>query len=176
MDQIKKSIESISREDNADILIKGKALPIGTIKKRPNGNFIKTASGWKYHSKHDKNQKAQASEKKSERPQRHQFNSQQEYEKKLLSHTGPGGGNQDKGKSPDGISESMLKKVNLADNHLEGKVFNIGKGARLRVDSVKGDIAKITKIDKFNNTSTHEVSVKDNSGEGGLFSYKEIKK
>lgn len=29
---------------------KGRALPIGTIKQRPNGNFIKTTNGWKYHS------------------------------------------------------------------------------------------------------------------------------
>ncbi len=35
-----------------DELIKAKAVPIGTIRKRPNGNFIKTAAGWKYHSSH----------------------------------------------------------------------------------------------------------------------------
>lgn len=44
----------------SDLLEKGKALPIGTIKKRPNGNFIKTASGWKYHSAANKQSKPQA--------------------------------------------------------------------------------------------------------------------
>ena len=36
-------------------LYKGKALPNGTIRKRPNGNFIKTSQGWKYHSPLDSN-------------------------------------------------------------------------------------------------------------------------
>ena len=30
---------------------KGKSLPVGTIKKRGPNNFIKTATGWKYHSR-----------------------------------------------------------------------------------------------------------------------------
>lgn len=52
MDQIQKAIEcnQLHREEQIEIIEKGKALPIGTIKKRPNGNFIKTAQGWKYHS------------------------------------------------------------------------------------------------------------------------------
>ena len=37
-----------------DTFSKGKALPNGTIRKRPNGNFIKTPMGWKYHSKNAK--------------------------------------------------------------------------------------------------------------------------
>lgn len=33
---------------------KAKELPMGTIKDRPNGKFIKTVEGWKYHGKLDK--------------------------------------------------------------------------------------------------------------------------
>lgn len=39
-----------STTSTIDVIQKAKALPIGTIKKRPNGMFIKTANGWKYHS------------------------------------------------------------------------------------------------------------------------------
>ncbi len=38
--------------EDPDELIKAKAVPVGTIRKRPNGMFIKTAMGWKYHSSH----------------------------------------------------------------------------------------------------------------------------
>jgi len=57
MDQIQKSIQAnrLGIEENIDAISKGKALPIGTIKKRSNGNFIRTATGWKYHSKVSKN-------------------------------------------------------------------------------------------------------------------------
>lgn len=53
MDQIKKAIldKHLSVADRIlDSFEKAAALPIGTIKRRPNGNFIKTADGWKYHS------------------------------------------------------------------------------------------------------------------------------
>lgn len=35
----------------AQEIVKGKTLPVGTIKKRGPNNYIKTASGWKYHSR-----------------------------------------------------------------------------------------------------------------------------
>jgi hypothetical protein len=52
MDQIQKAIQAnlIRRQDNLDAISKGRVLPVGTIKERSNGNFIKTADGWKYHS------------------------------------------------------------------------------------------------------------------------------
>lgn len=53
MNDIQKALEIryLNLQDEFDVLEKAKALPIGTIKKRSNGNFIKTAQGWKYHSK-----------------------------------------------------------------------------------------------------------------------------
>ena len=51
-DQLTKSESQLDALD--DILEKGKALPIGTIKKRGPNNFIKTAVGWKYHSRANK--------------------------------------------------------------------------------------------------------------------------
>jgi hypothetical protein len=53
MDQISKSLQArrLGIEENIDAISKGQTLPVGTIRKRPNGNFIKTANGWKYHSK-----------------------------------------------------------------------------------------------------------------------------
>lgn len=49
---------------------KGRALPIGTIKKRPNGNFIKTANGWKYHSSANK---STSNEQSSDKLTKEQF-------------------------------------------------------------------------------------------------------
>lgn len=57
MDEVRKSIQSRRsaqldqiQSQFTDELEKARGLPIGTIRKRPNGNFIKTADGWKYHS------------------------------------------------------------------------------------------------------------------------------
>jgi len=53
MDQIRKAIlqQQLERAENiAETFEKGQALPNGTIRRRPNGNFIKTPAGWKYHS------------------------------------------------------------------------------------------------------------------------------
>lgn len=53
MDEIVKALQQRNLQKNnqiVDSLSKGKTLPVGTIRKRPNGNFIKTANGWKYHS------------------------------------------------------------------------------------------------------------------------------
>lgn len=47
--------------NNEDKLIKGKSVPVGTVAKRPNGMFIKTAEGWKYHSSHNTHSQSQAS-------------------------------------------------------------------------------------------------------------------
>jgi len=43
-------INNIVKSNIGNVIEKARALPIGTIKKRPNGMFIKTAQGWKYHS------------------------------------------------------------------------------------------------------------------------------
>lgn len=57
----KSDINELRREEDYEIM-KGKSLPVGTIKKRPNGMFIKTASGWKYHSSHSSHQKTEGDE------------------------------------------------------------------------------------------------------------------
>lgn len=51
-DIYRKEIEIVKVEE----IVKGKTLPVGTIKKRGVNNFIKTASGWKYHSRATKKQ------------------------------------------------------------------------------------------------------------------------
>jgi hypothetical protein len=54
MDEITKALHAsrqLIEQNLVDTFEKGKAVPVGTIKKRPNGNFIKTTDGWKYHSK-----------------------------------------------------------------------------------------------------------------------------
>ena len=45
-----KEIEIIKAQE----IVKGKTLPVGTIKKRGPNNYIKTAQGWKYHSRANK--------------------------------------------------------------------------------------------------------------------------
>jgi hypothetical protein len=56
MEEIQKAIQErrLNLEDNLDSFSKGQILPVGTIRKRPNGDFIKTAMGWKYHGKNAK--------------------------------------------------------------------------------------------------------------------------
>jgi len=56
MEEVQKAIQErrLQLEDNLDSFSKGQVLPIGTIRTRPNGDFIKTAMGWKYHSKSSK--------------------------------------------------------------------------------------------------------------------------
>lgn len=49
-------INALTTEE--DKLEKGRTVPIGTIAKRPNGMFIKTAEGWKYHSSHSAHEAA----------------------------------------------------------------------------------------------------------------------
>lgn len=44
-----------------DSFEKARSLPVGTIRKRPNGNFIKTVSGWKYHSSNKKTDRSEGS-------------------------------------------------------------------------------------------------------------------
>jgi hypothetical protein len=56
-------IEWLNKSEEIDI-IKGKSLPIGTIKKRPNGMFIKTNTGWKYHASHAKHAASGGGEEK----------------------------------------------------------------------------------------------------------------
>lgn len=63
--EVQLEIEEINKSESFDIM-KGKTLPIGTIKKRPNGNFIKTASGWKYHSANGGGSKTTQEGKKEE--------------------------------------------------------------------------------------------------------------
>lgn len=58
-DQLEKAISQLKKAESQlnavdDILEKGKALPVGTIKKRGPNNFIKTPTGWKYHSRANK--------------------------------------------------------------------------------------------------------------------------
>lgn len=52
IDELRKAKSQLDALD--DILEKGKALPVGTIKKRGPNNFIKTPTGWKYHSRANK--------------------------------------------------------------------------------------------------------------------------
>lgn len=54
----KQRANNITKNISGDIS-KGRSLPIGTIKKRPNGNFIKTANGWKYQSSSKKSKSNQ---------------------------------------------------------------------------------------------------------------------
>jgi len=53
-DALYRHYNSIKKSIMNDNIEKGRALPNGTIKKRGQNNFIKTASGWKYHSRANK--------------------------------------------------------------------------------------------------------------------------
>jgi hypothetical protein len=57
-------ISELIKSEIMDIKKGGKGLPIGTIKKRPNGMFKKTADGWKYHSSHKAHSAKEGGEEK----------------------------------------------------------------------------------------------------------------
>jgi hypothetical protein len=63
-DTVIKAIEQVLMGED-DLLVKGRALPVGTIKKRGPNSFIKTASGWKYHGRANEKQSSSSSEDKS---------------------------------------------------------------------------------------------------------------
>jgi len=63
-DTVIKAIEQVLMGED-DLLVKGRALPVGTIKKRGPNSFIKTASGWKYHGRANEKQSSSSSEEKS---------------------------------------------------------------------------------------------------------------
>jgi hypothetical protein len=79
MEDIQKAIQinELRREDNVD-LIKGRVLPVGTIKDRGGNNFIKTANGWKYHSRANPSSRTPTSEEpKANKPTTNPTNSRQ---------------------------------------------------------------------------------------------------